>query len=471
VFLTFIIFEVADTLGLIGNAYLGLITYLAFPLLFIVGLILIPIGWNKYAKQRGKSTRELLNEQFEESDTKTSFTGSRLFRTIIALTILNVAILTIAGVRMLHFMDSAHFCGTACHKVMNPEWVTYQQSPHARVKCVECHVGEGLDALIASKLNGVRQMYLAALSLYNHPIPTPVHTLRPARETCERCHWPEKFYGQRLVTHVRYAFDSTSTPTYTTLNIKIDAGGAGHENGAHWHVNELNQVTYTSVDDKRLRMVNVTARRADGKAKVFQNKNLADFEVSAKGKDERTMDCVDCHNRATHIYKNPEDIVDEFIRLGEEERAVPYMKQQALAAITKGYASDQAAQRGIANQIHNYYRRYYPELSVAKSEQLEHVVDILQSAYATHRHHHMRIEWDTYTSHVGHDKNLGCFRCHNDDMKTDAGETIRHNCTMCHSILAFDSAEPYRFLREAGVNAPDRKMHEYLQREFFKNRY
>ncbi|MBN1560537.1 NapC/NirT family cytochrome c, partial [candidate division KSB1 bacterium] len=380
-------------------------------------------------------------------------------------------ILTIGGVRMLHFMDSAHFCGTACHKVMNPEWVTYQQSPHARVKCVECHVGEGLDALIASKLNGVRQMYLAALSIYNRPIPTPVHTLRPARETCEHCHWPAKFYGQRLETRVRYGLDSTSTPAYTTLNIKIDAGGAGHENGAHWHVNEANQVTYTSVDDKRVRMVAITARQADGRAKVFHNVKLADFEANAKGEDERTMDCVDCHNRATHIYKDPEDIVDEFIRIGEADRALPWVKQQALAAITKGYPSDEAAQRGVANQIRNFYQRHYPALSSARAEQLDQVVDILQRAYATHRHHHMRIEWGNYTSHVGHDKNLGCFRCHNNDMKTVAGETIRHDCTMCHSILALDSAEPYQFLKEAAANAPDRKMHDYLQKEFFESKY
>ncbi|MBN1480367.1 NapC/NirT family cytochrome c [candidate division KSB1 bacterium] len=469
VFITFLIFEVAHTLGLIRNAYLGLITYLAFPLLFVVGLILIPIGWRIYQKEQGKSTRELLNEQFEASDIQTKFAGSRLFRTIVALTVLNVIILSIAGARMLHFMDSAYFCGTACHTVMNPEWVTYQQSPHARVPCIECHVGEGVDALIASKLNGVRQMYLAAFNLYHRPIPTPVHTLRPARETCEHCHWPEKFYGQRLQRHVRYAMDSLSTPCYTTLNIKIDAGGPGRENGAHWHVSQTNQVAYTSVDDKRERLVLLKARQADGSIKTYFNKSLLEFEKAAKGEDERIMDCVDCHNRATHIYRDAEDIVDEFIRRGELDRGLPFLKEQALAALTAGYRSPEAAQNGIRNQIVNFYQQHYPSVAIEKSRELDRVVEILQNTHATNRHYHMRIEWGTYPSHVGHKKKLGCFRCHNADFKSENGEVIKHNCTMCHSILALDSAEPYQFLEQAKEDAPDRPMHEYLQKEFLES--
>ena len=471
VFITFLIFETAHTFGFIRNAYIGLITYLAFPVLFIIGLILIPIGWTKYRKQQGKSTRELLNQQFEQEDVQTKFTGSRLFRIIVALTLLNVIILGVGGARMLHFMDSAYFCGTACHTVMNPEWVTYQQSPHARVPCVECHVGQGLDALIASKLNGVRQMYLAALNLYNRPIPTPVHTLRPAQETCEHCHWPEKFYGQRLETHISYAMDSLSTPRYTTLNVKIDAGGRGQKNGAHWHINQANQVVYTSVDDERERMVMVKARQADGDYKVYHNQKLAEFETEAEGEDERIMDCVDCHNRATHIYKDPEDIVDEFIRLGDLDRSLPFIKRQAFAALTAGYPSHDAAKTGITNNITSFYKRYYPDVSIAKSRELDRAVQVLQEAFTTYRHFHMRIDWGAYPSHIGHERELGCDRCHNANMKTETGETIKHDCTMCHSILAMDSEEPFQYLREPEERAPDRQMHEYLQQEFLQSKY
>ena len=469
IFITFINFEFAQTIGLVRNAYFGLITYLAFPMLFIVGLILIPIGWQKYKKQSGKSTSELLNQRFTDDYTQSKFIGSRLFRTIIYFTLINVVILGIAGLRMLHFMDSAEFCGTACHTVMNPEWVTYQRSPHARVKCVECHVGQGVDALIASKINGVRQMYLAALNIYNRPIPTPVHTLRPARETCEHCHWPEKFYGQRLVTRVKYTMDSLSTPTFTTLNIKIDAGGPGKENGAHWHVNPENKVVYTSVDDKRLEISLVKSIRSDGTVNEYHNERLA--TADGGDEEERIMDCVDCHNRATHIYKEAEDIVDELIRSTDIDRELPFVKREALAAISKSYNSNESANEEIANHIQNYYNRHFRHISIEKSEEINKVVEVLQDAYAAYRHHHMRIEWGTYSSHIGHKRDSGCFRCHNTNMKSEKGESIRHDCTMCHSILAMDSAEPYQFLKEAEKNAPDRKMHEYLNNEFFESTF
>ncbi len=171
---------------------------------------------------------------------------------------------------MLHFMDSAEFCGTACHSVMNPEWTTYQASPHARVACVECHVGEGVGALVNSKLNGAWQMVSATFDLYERPIPTPVHQLRPARETCEKCHWPSKFYGSRLQTRIAYENDEASTPRYTTLNLKIDAGAAG-DTGVHWHISPGKEVRYASVDDEREEMIWVESLQPDGNVRRFVN--------------------------------------------------------------------------------------------------------------------------------------------------------------------------------------------------------
>ena len=469
VFITFILFETSQSLGMIRNAYFGLITYLLFPVLFIIGLICIPIGWHQYRKTTGKSTRELLNEQFEQTDIQPGPLGSPLTRTIVMLTVVNVLILSLSGIRMLHFMDQAKFCGTACHTVMNPEWVTYQKSPHARVKCVECHVGEGVDALIASKLNGVRQMYLAAFHLYHRPIPTPVHTLRPARETCEHCHWPEKFYGQRLVTHIHYGMDSLSTPRYSTLNVKIDAGSDGHQPGAHWHVAESNRITFTSVNDEREKMITVTAWHNNENPVTYTNRNIESYEPA--GKKERKMDCVDCHNRATHIYKQAEDVVDQLIRQGDLDRDLPFIKREALAALTFNYPSEAAAMKGIANQLANYYKRYEPTVSKTKQPKIEHAITLLQQAYTTFRHHHMRIEWGTYTSHIGHQGDTGCFRCHNPDMVNDQGQAIRNDCTLCHSILAMDSEKPFQYLEPAKENAPDRKMHEWMQQEFLNNFY
>ena len=468
--ISFFIFEAAHTAGLIRNAYFGLITYLAFPVLFVLGLVLIPIGWIKYKKSTGRSTSELLSEQFQEEEVAPKQTGSSVFRIIALLTVLNIIIFSAATLRMLHFMDQAEFCGTACHRVMNPEWVTYQQSPHARVPCVECHVGEGLDALIESKLNGIRQMYLAALDMYNQPIPTPVHQLRPAQETCEHCHWPEKFFGQRMTTMINYAFDSLSTPRYTTLNVKIDAGHPGHEPGSHWHIAESNKVRYTSVQDKRREMIRVQSVQADGSYKTFVNQRIEQHE--SEEQDWRVMDCMDCHNRATHIYADPERAVDQAIRSGKIDKTLPFVKRQALEAVTNNYPSNQAAITGIENEIAVFYKRNYPHITFEKRHAIEETIKTLQDIHTTNIHHEMKIEWGTYPSHRGHHRDLGCFRCHNSNMKAvDDTSTIKHECTMCHSILAMDSDSPLEFLSDPQETDRDAPMHRYLQKEFLKTRY
>jgi hypothetical protein len=191
-FVSFVVLQLATISGVVTNAYVGLIVYMLFPVLFVLGLLVIPVAWYRQRRRTGMSARELVAARFGNDAVAAKLAGARVFRTVAILTLANVAILGAASIRMLHFMDSAHF-GTACHQVMNPEWTTYQASPHARVACVDCHVGEGMGALVNSKLNGAWQVVSATFDLYERPIPTPVHQLRPARETCERCHWPEKF--------------------------------------------------------------------------------------------------------------------------------------------------------------------------------------------------------------------------------------------------------------------------------------
>ena len=221
-FVLFVFMEALQLLGIVTNAYVGLVSYMVLPALFIAGLLMIPIGWRRYRRAAGRTTRELLSERFTpEWVASTRVYGSGLFGLIALLTMVNLLFLGAGGARMLHFMDEPRFCGTACHSVMHPEWESYQRSPHARVRCVDCHVGEGPRALVDAKLNGLRQIISATFHLYEKPIPTPVRNLRPARETCEHCHWPEKLYGERMKVFTRHALDETSTPRYTTLALRV----------------------------------------------------------------------------------------------------------------------------------------------------------------------------------------------------------------------------------------------------------
>jgi hypothetical protein len=484
-FITFLVLEAARFAGILSNAYIGLITYLSLPALFIVGLVLIPIGWSRRCKETGKTTRALIDEQFDAAQTTRGFFGSKVFLSVGVLTLVNVAFMGIASTRMLHFMDSAHFCGTACHSVMNPEWVTYQESPHARVKCVECHVGEGVGALIDSKVSGTRQMISIAFDLLERPIPTPVHNLRPSRETCEKCHWPEKFYGRRLETIARYKKDAESTPVFNTLSLKIDTGKAGDRSGIHWHVAGENQVRYASVDDEREEMIWVDVRRPDGGVKRYRNRSLAaateDPDGAAEGdhaghkrkksrsSEERTFDCIDCHNRATHIYEDPNDAVDRRIELGLVDRTLPFIKREALAAVTANYPDETAAMDRIAKHLHGFYETEYPEIASERRDAVEGAVKALQDLYNRNIHHQMSITWNTYPSLIGHSRGGGCFRCHNPYMVDDEGKAVSSDCTMCHSILAYESEEPFAFVQPPDSASADFRMHEYLLGEFLRS--
>jgi nitrate/TMAO reductase-like tetraheme cytochrome c subunit len=462
---TYILLELARFAGLIQNAYAGLVLYLVFPPLFVLGLLLIPAGWWIEARRRGERVRDLFREEFRRDFTEPRPLGSPLFKTIGLLTLANVVILGLVSMRTLHFMDTPRFCGTACHSVMDPEWTTYQQSPHARVACVDCHVGEGPEAMFEAKMRGLYQVLSVTLNLYEKPIPTPVHTLRPARETCETCHWPEKFYGTQLQTYVRYERDESTTPRYTTLNLKIDAGQLGHRSGIHWHIAQNHELRYASVDDQRKRMIWVEVEYPDGSVHRYQNRRLEGHEEPAS--HTRVMDCVDCHNRATHIYEDPDRALDERIRVGDLDRSLPYIKKVARRAITLDYPDHSAAMEGIENALHGFYRRKYPDLAARKLDQIDQAVATLEDLYERNIHHEMNIDWGAYPSHLGHARDAyGCFRCHNADMVDSQGTHVRNECTLCHSILALDSNERFEYLDPPAEDAPERDMHRYLREEF-----
>jgi len=439
-FVTFLILELASLTGLQSNAYVGLITYLFFPAVFVLGLILIPIGWYRRRKQTGLTSAELLKSNFGEDQVRGRLTGSRLFMTIVSLSLVNIVFLGMVTAQMLHFMDQPRFCGTACHKVMHPEWVTYQASPHARVKCVECHVGEGTEAVLDSKLNGLWQIVSSTFDLYERPIPTPVRQLRPARETCEKCHWPEKFYGSRLKQITRYQSDSASTPLYTSLALRVDAGPSTGDAGIHWHVAQENEIRYASVRDNREEMIWVEVRQKDGSYKRYNNQALEiddSLQITA-----RVMDCVDCHNRATHIYEYPGDAVDDRISRDKISLSLPYIRREAYAVLTAEYTDSTTALQSITDHIHTFYEDNYPDLATLLKDSIEATIGEIQSIYLRNIHPGMKVTWGSYPNHLGHENSPGCFRCHDSSLEAEDGSTVSDDCELCHALLKYEEDEP-----------------------------
>ncbi len=463
---TFFFFQILQFIGLFNNAYAGLLAYLLFPTIFLLGMLLVPVGWYYFKKEKGQTTRELLTESFDPDYLKARVIGSKALWIVSGISLASIVLLSSVSINALHFMDESEFCGTACHSVMSPEWIAYQQSPHARVQCVDCHIGEGVGAMVDAKLNGVWQMVSASFDLYSRPIPTPVHNLRPARETCEKCHWPEKFYGRKLKSIIHYDEDEFSTPKYTSLLLKIDAGHDAKPTGIHWHIASENDVRYASLSENRSEVIWVDVRQPDGNYKRFRNYKYNPDDVTEE--HIRSLDCVDCHNRATHIYEEPARAIDDRIHAGLIDRSIPYIKKQGLKAILGSYPVKQDGIAAIDKSIRAFYNKHYPEFTQANPELISQSIDVLQAIYHRNIHPQMNITWGSYPNHIGHQEDSGCFRCHNQYLIDGNGENISSDCTLCHSILADGSDEIFQYLNNSIDHGRESLIQSYLQQEFLR---
>jgi len=290
-----------ELFGFLGNPYVGILAYLVLPAVFLGGLGLIPLG---LLRQRRLARRAGVEGQPPTSFPVIDLNSDRTRQWIlifIVLSSVNVVILAMATYKGVEVMESTEFCGMTCHSVMAPEHTAYQRSPHARVKCVSCHIGEGADWFVKSKLSGAAQLLAVAFNTYPRPISTPVHDLRPARETCEQCHWPTKFVGDRLKTITHHASDESNTPLKTVLLLRVGGRTGEDSKGIHWHVDPGIQVRYRS-DESREKIHEVELTDGNGEVKTFFRPASDDTQPPDDG-DWRVMDCVDCHNRPSHVFR------------------------------------------------------------------------------------------------------------------------------------------------------------------------
>jgi hypothetical protein len=423
--------------GFDGGPYLGILAYLALPGVFVFGLLLVPLGvWRERRRvaHGGEAHAALPVIDLNRPRVR------KIALVVAGLTVVNVVIVAIATYEGVELMESPRFCGS-CHSVMAPEFAAYQRSPHARVGCVECHIGPGAPWFVKSKLSGAWQVVSVNLDLYPRPIPVPVHDLRPARDTCERCHWPERFVGDRLQIRTAHANDAANTPKKTVMLMHVGSGQPGGSNGVHWHVGQGVEVRYKA-DPARLKIGDVELALPDGTRRTYRTTDAA----SDPGADAqwRTMDCIDCHNRPTHRFGTPESELDAALASGRLDRSLPFVRREALRLVKAQYASHDAAKVAIRDGLRSFYAvtpvaAGTPPPSTAAIDAAAAVVGEL---YALNVWPQMNIAWGTYPSFLGHDAAPGCFRCHDETHATDDGRTISQDCDLCHSLLAQDEVEP-----------------------------
>ena len=427
----------------IDNPYMGAIIYMTLGPAFIAGLVMVFIGlfFLKGKEEVRLFTLTYLQEHFAD-DTRFNRVRKLIFLGVL-LTSINFVVFGLLGYSGYHYLESNSFCGQFCHTVMNPEYTAYQNSPHSKVHCVDCHIGSGATWFAKSKISGARQLFAVALNTYPRPIHTPVHGLRPASDTCAECHRPDKFHGDKLNVIEKYEEDEENTNLKTVMLMKIGSAGSGTDkpHGIHWHVAEENSISYKA-DPNRMIIPEVTLTKADGSTVVYRSEDAADV-IAEEGHEleDRTMDCIDCHNRPTHIYRQAATAVDEEITKSVIDRSIPFIKRQAMEAVTQKFSSQDDAMAGIENSLRNWYKENYPDLDQAK---LDNSIAGAQNAYAKNVFPEMNLEWGTYVNHIVHgaEFDIGCFRCHDGTHESEAGEAISADCTTCHTVLAEDEEDP-----------------------------
>ena len=423
-----------EIVGLHGNPYVGILAYLILPGVFLLGLALIPLGVRRQRRRAARLDRDI--SAFPVIDLNRDRTRN-LVLTFFVLTLANLVILAVATYKGVEVMESTAFCGTTCHTVMQPEHTAYTRSPHARVRCVECHIGPGASWFVRSKLSGAWQVVSVAFHLYERPIPNPVHNLRPARETCEQCHWPSKFVGDRLKVITQHADDESNTASKTVLLLRVGGIQGRVSRGIHWHVDPANELRYRA-DAKRETIHEVELRTADGTAKRFRGPT-AD---SATDGEWRVMDCVDCHNRPTHVHRQPDQEIDLALERGAIDRSLPYVRREGLRLLREGYPSHEDARRAIASGLERFYRDSYPEIARSRTADIAQAGRSLGDLYAFNVFPEMNVTWGTYANHIGHRDFPGCFRCHDDEHRTADGRAISQDCATCHTLLAVEEENP-----------------------------
>lgn len=423
--------------GVWAGPYVGILLTMGVPGLFALGMVLVPAGLFVY--------RRRLNERLATMTDKPMY----LARAVVVLTAVNFAAVGTVGYTGVHYMSSVQFCGKACHAVMEPEYVSFQRSPHQRVECVKCHVAPGAQGFVQAKLNGTKQLLGVLFDDYQRPIPTPVHNLVAARDTCEQCHWPEKYLGTKLKVKPHFRTDE-KVSGYTNV-LLMRTGGTrpdGASVGIHWHVHPDATVEYVATDAARTQIPWLRVVRTDGSSETFA---LPGVDRGAPPPGElRRMDCNDCHNRSAHAFELPGDALDVALSSGVLPRDLPFLKQRALAALEAPWTRYNAAD-GIRQHLQAAYAKD-GALTEPTRVRLEAIAKSVAAIWLRNVWPERKLGWNAYPDLATHQ---GCFRCHDGQHQSAEGRTVfgplrgtdgvpirDGSCDRCHVVLSENEEDP-----------------------------
>jgi hypothetical protein len=419
----FLVLAIAQAAGLFHrNPYAGLVIFVAIPAFFVLGLLLIPIGMRL-------QQRKLRRDPAAVADWPVlDFRDARVRRNallIAALTCVNVMVVALAGYGSLHWMESPSFCGQVCHAPMQPQFTAWQAASHARIACVDCHIGQGAAAFVHAKLAGTRQLMQVTTGSYPKPIP-PGAEMPPGTQaqTCTGCHHADRATGDRVRAIREYGEDEKSTEVTTILLMHLGRGSSSGR-AIHWHADPANRVEYLATDHGRQTIPYVRVTDRKGQVKEYRSPEATDQMVSSGVL--RTMDCVDCHNTIGHpIAPTPEKAVDEAIAAARVSRGLPFARREGLRLLKASYPTQDDAAREIERSLRTVYA------SSTDQQALAGTVAAVQDVYRRNVFPGMKVTFGSYPTNKGHITSNGCFRCHDGSHTAKDGAVISGDCEYCH---------------------------------------
>lgn len=348
-----------------------------------------------------------------------------------ALVFISIGAILLAAPPLWEYSNSAQFCGTVCH-TMPPQFQSYLESPHARVQCVDCHIGR--DLLLVQFLRKTEHMRLITDTiLENYELPIRTHSMRPSRETCEVCHSPDKFSDDSLRVINTYENNATNDP-YNIFLLMHTGGGSEREGlgrGIHWHVE--NPINYIALDPEEQEIPYVQVTGADGSVTEYWSINSPIGPEDLGQYELQEMDCITCHNRIAHLIDTPSDAVDKAMRAGDISRDIPYIRVRAIDLLSAPYTSRDSALAAF-DTLNQYYSEYYPDFYASGQDELVRAVTSIGQIYTDSNFPDQLLTYNTHPDNVGHDESAGCFRCHDGEHFSPEGEAVRLECNLCHSI-------------------------------------
>jgi nitrate/TMAO reductase-like tetraheme cytochrome c subunit len=416
----FLVLAAAALAGLFHNPYAGLIVFIALPALLVAGLLMVALGvWLERRRRDEAGARDWPVVDLRVARVR------RVTLAIVALTMVNVAIVVLAGYGGLHAMESPEFCGATCHTPMKPQFTAWKEGPHAGTTCVQCHIGEGAAAFLQAKLSGVRQLAHVITGSYARPIP-PGAGMPPGAQaqTCVGCHRPHQVTSDRVRVIHEYADDETNSETVTTLQMRMAA--------IHSHADPDVRIEYVSTDATNETIPWVKVTRADGRVREYLSPDTS--AATLRAGTRRTMDCIDCHNTVGHpIAASPAQAVDQAISVGQINRRLPYARREGVRLMKSSYGSQDTALGAIERELRRVYASHNQEID---EQSVTRAVAALQGVYRRNVFPEMKVTWGSYPDNLGHITSTGCFRCHDGSHADPSGAVISADCESCHKQIA-----------------------------------